>query len=55
MEQADVEVLSDAYRTFRARLHKMALQEQPGLVDAEEYSELSTAVKHIWQNWLEKE
>ena len=55
MEKADVEILSDAYRTFRARLHKMALQEQPGLVDAEEYSELATAVKQIWQNWLENE
>jgi glutamate-ammonia-ligase adenylyltransferase len=55
MAKADVEVLSDAYRTFRARLHKMALQEQPGLVDAEEYNELSTAVQRIWLDWLENE
>ena len=55
MAKADVEVLSDAYRTFRARLHKMALQEQPGLVDAEEYSELSAAVRRIWLEWLENE
>ncbi len=55
MEKADAEILSKAYRTFRARLHKMALQEQPGLVDAEEYSELSTAVRHIWLHWLENE
>jgi len=55
MAKADVEVLSDAYRTFRARLHKMALQEQPGLVAAEEYSELSTAVQRIWLDWLENE
>ena len=55
MTQADVGILSDVYRTFRARLHKMALQEQPGLVDAEEYSELSTAVRQIWLNWLENE
>jgi glutamate-ammonia-ligase adenylyltransferase len=53
MVKADVEVLGDAYRTFRARLHKMALQEQPGLVDAEEYSELSAAVRQIWLAWLE--
>ncbi|MCK4866067.1 MAG: bifunctional [glutamate--ammonia ligase]-adenylyl-L-tyrosine phosphorylase/[glutamate--ammonia-ligase] adenylyltransferase [Gammaproteobacteria bacterium] len=53
MVKTDVEVLSDAYRTFRARLHKMALQEQPGLVDAEEYSELSAAVRRIWLEWLE--
>jgi len=55
MAKADVDVLSDAYRTFRARLHKMALQEQPGLVEAEEYSELSTAVRRIWLDWLENE
>ena len=55
MAKADVEVLSDAYRTFRARLHKMALQEQSDLVDAEEYSELSTAVQRIWLDWLENE
>lgn len=55
MAKEDVEVLSDAYRTFRARLHKMALQEQPGLVDAGEYSELSTAVRRIWLDWLENE
>ncbi|GMR15980.1 MAG: bifunctional [glutamate--ammonia ligase]-adenylyl-L-tyrosine phosphorylase/[glutamate--ammonia-ligase] adenylyltransferase [Gammaproteobacteria bacterium] len=55
MAKADVEVLSDAYRTFRARLHKMALQEQPGLVAAEEYSELSTAVRQIWLHWLVNE
>ncbi|MEE8379975.1 MAG: bifunctional [glutamate--ammonia ligase]-adenylyl-L-tyrosine phosphorylase/[glutamate--ammonia-ligase] adenylyltransferase, partial [Gammaproteobacteria bacterium] len=55
MAKADVKVLSDAYRTFRARLHKMALQEQPGLVDVEEYSELSAAVQRIWQHWLENE
>ena len=55
MAADEVEVLSDAYRTFRARLHKMALQEQPGLVDAEEYTELSTAVRQIWLDWLENE
>lgn len=55
MEKADAEILSKAYRTFRARLHKMALQEQPGLVDAGEYSELSAAVRRIWLDWLENE
>ncbi len=55
MAKSDVEVLSDAYRTFRARLHKIALQEQPGLVDIEEYSELSAAVRRIWLEWLENE
>ena len=54
MTKADVKTLSDAYRTFRAKLHKMALQEQPGLVDAEEYNELSTAVRQIWLRWLEE-
>ena len=54
MTESDVAVLSEAYRTFRAKLHKMALQEQPGLVDAGEYSELSAAVRQIWLQWLEE-
>jgi glutamate-ammonia-ligase adenylyltransferase len=54
MQKADTEILSEAYRTFRARLHKMALQEQPILVDAEEYNELSAAVQRIWLYWLEE-
>jgi len=54
MSKADVDTLSEAYRVFRARLHKMALQEQPRLVDIEEYSELSTAVQKIWLHWLEQ-
>ena len=53
LQQQEAEILSEAYRTFRARLHKMALQEQSRLVDAEEYRELSTAVQQIWQSWLE--
>ncbi len=55
MAAEDSTVLSEAYRTFRARLHKMALQEQPRLVAADEYSELTTAVRRIWQHWLENE
>ena len=55
MSKADVKILNEAYRTFRAKLHKMALQEQPGLVDIEEYRELSTAVQRIWQDWLVNE
>ena len=54
MSKSDVDTLSEAYRVFRARLHKMALQEQPRLVDIEEYSELSTAVQKIWLHWLEQ-
>ena len=54
MQQADADILSEAYRTFRAKLHKMALQEQARLVDAEEYNELSAAVQRIWLHWLEK-
>ena len=54
MAKEDVEVLSHAYRTFRSKLHKMALQEQAGLVDAEEYRELSGAVQRIWQEWIEQ-
>ncbi|MFK5913608.1 MAG: bifunctional [glutamate--ammonia ligase]-adenylyl-L-tyrosine phosphorylase/[glutamate--ammonia-ligase] adenylyltransferase [Woeseiaceae bacterium] len=55
MEKMDADLLSEAYQTFRAKLHKMALQEKPGLVNAEEYKKLSTAVHQIWLQWLEQE
>jgi len=54
MAKQDVKILTDAYRIFRAKLHKMALQEQPRLVDIEEYRELSKAVRQIWLQWLEE-
>ena len=53
MGEDESAALCDAYRTFRARLHKMALQEAGGQVPAEEYVEQRQIVKQAWKKWLE--
>ncbi len=52
MPQADITALTEAYLTFRGRLHRLALQEQPGLLAAEEYVETRALVSKIWQKWF---
>src|SRR5262249_24841221 len=42
--QADVDVLTGAYRAYRARSHHLALQGLPALVAAEEFRQLRAAV-----------
>ncbi len=43
------QLLSDAYRTFRAAYHRNALRELPGLVADGELMQERTAVQEIWQ------
>ena len=47
------QTLSDAYRTYRAENHRLALQEQPGVVADTEFVELRTAVSAIWCEVME--
>ena len=49
-EQADI--LTRAYQTYRGRLHRLKLDEQPGLVNDEEYTELRHEVGKIWDYWM---
>ena len=48
------QTLADAYRTYRAENHRLALQEQPGVVSDTEFTELRTAVSAIWREVMEK-
>lgn len=48
LPRADCTLLGDAYRTYRARLHAMALQEQEGPVGGTEFAELRAAVSALW-------
>ncbi|QKT03233.1 bifunctional [glutamate--ammonia ligase]-adenylyl-L-tyrosine phosphorylase/[glutamate--ammonia-ligase] adenylyltransferase [Ectothiorhodospiraceae bacterium 2226] len=50
-EQA--QLLSDAYRTFRARLHRLTLQGLPPVVPADEYAAEREAVSRVWQTLME--
>lgn len=52
MDEVDVALLCDAYRTYRARLHHLVLQDQPGLVPATEFEQEREGVQRIWQELM---
>jgi glutamate-ammonia-ligase adenylyltransferase len=49
----EARLLADAYRAFRARLHKLTLQEEPARVPASEFAELRASVTELWQRLME--
>ncbi|MDH5613835.1 MAG: bifunctional [glutamate--ammonia ligase]-adenylyl-L-tyrosine phosphorylase/[glutamate--ammonia-ligase] adenylyltransferase, partial [Gammaproteobacteria bacterium] len=44
--------LAEAYRTYRARLHRCVLEESPSRANVGEYADFRQGVKNIWQKWL---
>jgi glutamate-ammonia-ligase adenylyltransferase len=46
-------LLANAYRSYRARVHALALQKAPPVVPAEEFLELRTAVTAVWKMIME--
>ncbi|MBE0510869.1 MAG: bifunctional [glutamate--ammonia ligase]-adenylyl-L-tyrosine phosphorylase/[glutamate--ammonia-ligase] adenylyltransferase [Chromatiales bacterium] len=48
----DSALLCDAYRAYRRRLHHLALQELPGLVDETEFAEQRSEVQRLWQSLM---
>lgn len=50
---AEARWLSDAYRTYRARQHKLALLSVPAIVDGAEYEAQRAGVVGAWQRILE--
>jgi len=49
LSHADAQALIDAYRAFRARIHRLALLEMPAVVDPDaELQEMRAAVMRIW-------
>lgn len=53
MGSADVQLLSDAYRAYRAAVHHCALQDEPAQVADAEFSEYRAGVISIWHKLLE--
>ena len=49
----DVHLLCNAYRSYRARQHKLALQSAPAVVDDAEYAESRAGVMAVWRKLLE--
>jgi len=54
MRAADADFLSETYRSYRNRVHRLKLQEQPALVPETEYSEQRRGVEQVWSAWLEQ-
>lgn len=55
MSADDAALLSDAYRSYRARIHRCALQEQKALVEASEFAQFREGVIALWEQWMETE
>ena len=51
---ADARLLADCFRAYRARIHRLALQEiESAVVDAEELAGERAAVTALWQRLME--
>ncbi|MEO7557761.1 MAG: bifunctional [glutamate--ammonia ligase]-adenylyl-L-tyrosine phosphorylase/[glutamate--ammonia-ligase] adenylyltransferase, partial [Gammaproteobacteria bacterium] len=55
MSVADVQLLSDAYRVYRAAAHRCALQDEPICAGEDEFRDYRDGVIRIWQDLLEWE
>ena len=53
LPREDADCLADAYREYRALVHRLALAEQPAVVSADELEPVRTAVSTIWQRLME--
>ena len=53
LAEADATLLADAYRTYRAEVHRRALQELNGVVDEVAFGDWRLAVTRIWRDLLE--
>jgi len=52
LEAQDGQQLADAYRAYRAEVHKCKLQERPARVSAEQFVNERASVQRLWQAWL---
>jgi glutamate-ammonia-ligase adenylyltransferase len=55
MPHEDVAQLSDVYREYRCEIHRRALQEQRGTIEASRFVDERRRVLAIWQRWLKGE
>ena len=53
MTHRDATILSDAYRAYRAAVHRLTLQEQPTQVPVADFAVWRTEVRRIWGEFLE--
>ncbi|HEY0720718.1 MAG TPA: bifunctional [glutamate--ammonia ligase]-adenylyl-L-tyrosine phosphorylase/[glutamate--ammonia-ligase] adenylyltransferase [Gammaproteobacteria bacterium] len=53
MRREDVQLLSDAYRAFRARVHRLTLQDLPAVVEESLFSAYRQGVQRLWHELME--
>jgi glutamate-ammonia-ligase adenylyltransferase len=53
LSEGSAELLADAYRAYRARVHRLALQEQKPIIAADELVDLRAGVQRIWREFME--
>lgn len=53
MSEHDVALLSDAYRAYRAEVHRLTLQEQSAIVSDSQFARDRSEVIRLWQQMLE--
>jgi glutamate-ammonia-ligase adenylyltransferase len=49
---ADAQFLADAYRTLRAQVHRLSLQDQPATVAADSFRDMREQVQQLWQQLI---
>ncbi len=52
ISETERSLLSDAYRSYRARAHRLTLQQQKAVVDEGEFRELREGVTALWQKMM---
>jgi glutamate-ammonia-ligase adenylyltransferase len=55
LSEADGEKLADAYRAYRAEVHRLKLQAQPARIPADRFVAERETVQRLWQAWLGKD
>jgi glutamate-ammonia-ligase adenylyltransferase len=51
--QSTVDVLTDAYRAYRQRIHHLSLEKAPGIVPADDFATQRRAITAIWQQTMD--
>ena len=54
MTRRDADFLSDSYRTYRGRIHRLKLQEASTVVCEVDFTAEREGVSRIWSTWLEQ-
>ncbi|MDH5445831.1 MAG: bifunctional [glutamate--ammonia ligase]-adenylyl-L-tyrosine phosphorylase/[glutamate--ammonia-ligase] adenylyltransferase [Gammaproteobacteria bacterium] len=55
MSPEQVDKLTEAYKTYRGRVHRLKLDEQSGLVPENEYMDLRESIIRVWDEWMLKQ